>query len=85
MESKLLLERMAEISASAAYDPKRVDPVENSEKAKAGSPKNERPCGGGKSALNQFMDRPQNPVDEIGIRSFPNQSVSQRPWLHGDT
>ena len=33
MESKLLLERMEEISASAAYDPKRVDPVENSEKA----------------------------------------------------
>jgi len=33
MESKLLLERMEEISASAAYDPTRVDPVENSEKA----------------------------------------------------
>ena len=33
MESKLLLERMEEISAGAAYDPKRVDPVENSEKA----------------------------------------------------
>ena len=32
MESKLLLERMGEISARAAYDPKRVDPVENSEK-----------------------------------------------------
>ena len=36
MESKLLLERMEEISASAAYDPKRVDPVENSEKASKG-------------------------------------------------
>ncbi len=33
MESKLLLERMEEISASAAYDPKRVDTVENSEEA----------------------------------------------------